>query len=175
MKKLRIYTVIGLMAMFMACSGNGCGGAGSTRPIKSIGQGLDVKEIVKQRGEILPNACYLVPLSEIAQAVGVAEEAIYLTDSSDNTVEKKHSSCFFKWDDDIRGAGVFIQAMRNTVALEYPNFMSKFIESKRIHGEQTVEGTKDFYRPFEGFGDDGSYSYGAGKYFQSPLIKEKVF
>ena len=62
-------------------------------------------------------------------------------------------------------AGMFIQMIRNPFPDEYPDYISKYVASYRTEGEQGVEMDPIYFKKFEGFGDDGSYSTEAGKYY----------
>jgi len=63
---------------------------------------------------------------------------------------------------------------KNPLGNDYPDYVSQMISSKRVLGEQAVEGQAVLYKKFDGFGDDGSYSTEGGKYFWR-IGEEMVF
>ena len=157
----------------MACNGKGCneasGSQGTTAVTQggTVGKGLDIDAIAQKRGSLLVPACIVVPLTKISSLVGVSADAIDIADSSPKDANPSHSSCFFKWEDfDVVSAGILLQVRINPLGEdEYPDYIKMFIDSKRDMGERTIEGEVDKFITFEGFGDDGAYSYSSGKYF----------
>lgn len=131
-----------------------------------VGKGIDVDAIIAQRGSLIPSARTLVPIENIASELGKTVADIVVKDSSPQGLKATHSSCFFKWSDfEVNNAGILLQIMKNPLGDEYPEYVEKFISSKKALGEQDTEGNKVIFSTLQGLGDDGAYSYEAGKYF----------
>ena len=131
-----------------------------------IGKGLNIDAIASQRGGLLTSARTIVPIENIAAELGKTVQDIVVKDSSPGGPAATHSSCFFKWSDfEVNNAGILIQVMLNPLGPEYPEYIEKFITSKKSLGEQNTEGEKILFQTLQGIGDDGAYSYEAGKYF----------
>ena len=142
--------------------GTGCGGDGT--PKGPVGVGLDMDTVLEQRGgEIVAEACTIVAIEDIAEALGLEPNEIEVTDSSYPGKDRKASSCFFKWNDfDLPNSGILLQFQRNTFADEYPDYFVGVIESKKTSGESGLDPETIFYDDFPDIGDDGAYSYKAG-------------
>lgn len=173
---IKHYFLLSTLSLFIACNGDGCGSSGASTVSSvatsagggaHIGKGVDVGAIAAKRGSLLVPACLIVPLDRVAKLVGVSSEAIDIRDSSPKDANASHSSCFFKWDDDrVVSAGILLQILKNPLGdEEYPDYVQMFIDSKRNSGEANIDGDKDIFKYFPGFGDDAVYSYVAGKYF----------
>ena len=135
-------------------------------PGQPIGQGTDLDKIFSKRGSYLVSSCYLVPVEEIASLLGINGNEITIKDSSPRDPKPSHNSCFFKFEDSrVVSAGILLQVMHNPLAEEYPTWAAQMITSKRDIGEMSLEGAPDKFLKFEGFGDDGSYSLVASRYF----------
>ena len=135
-------------------------------PTEHIGDGVDIDELIQRKGRVLDQACNLVPLQRIADALGVTPQEILLTDSTPRDANPTQSSCFFKWTDyTLPNAGIFLQMIRNPYPDEYPDYLIQFVGSRKVNGEQNTEGLVDQFKGLEGFGDDGAYSISGGKYF----------
>ena len=131
-----------------------------------IGKGLNIDEVISQRGRAIPSVRYLVPIEFIASQLGKTVADIVVKDSSPQGANATHSSCFFKWSDfEVNNAGILLQVMTNPLGDEYPEYVEKFITSKKSLGEQDLDGAKILFKTLQGFGDDGAYSYEGGKYF----------
>ena len=136
-------------------------------PSGPIGENLNIAEIVEKRGgKLLPDACSIVPTGEIASILGLDESEIVLRNSTPRDENPTHSSCFFKWNEPgFPNSGILIQALRNPNEIEYPNYVVQWVESTKTLGEQGMEGQPVYFKDFPGFGDDGSYSIEAGKFY----------
>jgi len=131
-----------------------------------IGKGINMNEVLSRKGSRIPSAKTLIPIEDIASVLGKNVEDIVVKDSSPGGANPTHSSCFFKWSDfEVNNAGILLQVMKNPLGDEYPDYVEKFISSKKSLGEQDTEGQKVLFKTLQGFGDDGAYSYEAGKYF----------
>lgn len=161
--------ILSICLLIISCSDKGCNGGKSAfeESFTPVGKGANMTEILaKRNGVLLTNACNIVSLKDIAQALEVEESMLEVTDSSPSGSNATHSSCFFKWPDDEMGnAGILFQAMRNPMADEIPNYIELFIESKKATGEQGIGEAPIIFKNLEGLGDDGAYSTDAGKYF----------
>lgn len=155
----KIVVFIGACILFLS----GCGEEG----LRPIGQGVDMEALIAKRGgKILPDACSLVPISEIAEILGLTEDQIFVRNSTPRDKNPTHSSCFFKWNEPNHpNSGILIQALRNPDEVAYPDYISQWIESSKMLGEQGTEGGPVYFSDFTGFGDAGSYSYASGKYY----------
>ena len=131
-----------------------------------VGKDLDIDAIIAQRGSLIPSVRVLVPIENIATELGKSVQEIIVKDSSPQGPKATHSSCFFKWSDfEVNNAGILLQVMMNPLGDEYPDYVEKFISSKKSLGEQDTDGEKVLFQTLQGLGDDGAYSYEAGKYF----------
>ncbi len=161
MNLLRLIFWFGVIGILPVLS-NGCGGDGS--PKGPVGVGLDMDAVLEQRGgEVVAEACAIVDIEDIAEALGVEPNEIEVTDSSYPGKNRKASSCFFKWNDfDLPNSGILLQFQRNTFADEYPDYFVGVIESKKTSGESGLGPEAIFFDDFPDIGDDGAYSYKAG-------------
>ncbi len=132
-----------------------------------IGQNIDMEALLEKRdGKLLPDACSIVPTEEIAEILGLNSNQIIVRNSTPRDANPTHSSCFFKWDDpSYPNSGILIQAIRNPNEIEYPDYVVQWIESTKTMGEQGIEGSPIYFEDFQGYGDDGSYSLEAGKFY----------
>lgn len=167
---MKIIKSIILVSLFcyMSCNDQGCNqGDVFTREYEPVGVGLNVEEIIaKRNGLVVANACNMVPLEQIAEALGLEATQLEVTDSSEKGANRKSSSCFFKWDDfDLPNAGILFQSMRNPMPDEIPDYVIRFIESKKSTGERGIDEAPILFQDFPGIGDEGAYSTDAGKYF----------
>lgn len=170
MKQMKKIVLIVAIASLMACDGNKPTVIATpfVPPVveNPVGQGLNIDNIIAQRGSLLSNVQTLVPIETVAGALDKSVSEIIVKDASPRDGKETHSSCFFKWSDfEVNNAGILIQIMANPLGEEYPDYVPKFIESKRTLGEQDTEGEKNIFKTLQGLGDDGAYSYEAGKYF----------
>lgn len=163
--------VLGLILLALcACNGNKAtelvGPFVPPTVTNPIGKGLDIDAIIARRGSAIAQVSGLIPTNEIAEILGKTEAEIEVKDSSPRTPTATHSSTFFKWEDfEVNNAGVLLQILINPLGDEYPDYVPKFIDSKRMLGEQDLDNERHYFKKYEEFGDDGSYSYEAGKYF----------
>ena len=167
---MKIIKSIILVSLFcyMSCNDQGCNqGDVFTREYEPVGVGLNVEEIIaKRNGLVVANVCNMVPLEQIAEALGLEATQLEVTDSSEKGANRKSSSCFFKWDDfDLPNAGILFQSMRNPMPDEIPDYVIRFIESKKPTGERGIDEAPILFQDFPGIGDEGAYSTDAGKYF----------
>ena len=175
---IRIVLFIGVLGI-LSCNG-GCNSGGSIdysnvthenfvppKPKETYGQNVNIDELVASRGgRIIQYACSLVSTNVVAEALGMNNDQIKQSNATPAAENPVQSACFYKWEDfDLPNSGIFIQIIRNPLGDEYPDYISKYVESYRLQGEQGVDEQPVFFKKFEGFGDDGSYSTEAGKYF----------
>ena len=115
--------------------------------------------------EGIPDACDLLSAETISRYVRQPVESIFLADGS-SPKNPKARACFFKWDGSaIANAGVMVQLQRNPVQEDVPEYFTYLISSKKTDGEKDPAGGGTIkYKDWPGFGDDGAYSYVAGKY-----------
>ena len=160
---MNMYRIIVLGALIgaMLTMGQGCDDSAVKGP---VGVGLDMDALLEQRGGVVvAEACTLVDIEDIAEALDLEPNEIEVTDSSYPGKNRKASSCFFKWDDfDLPNSGILIQTQRNTFADDYPNYFVGVIESKKTSGENGLAPETIFFDDFPDIGDDGAYSYKAG-------------
>lgn len=171
-KNIKHYLLLSFISLLIFSCDGGCNqGNSSVEPIsvalgESLGENLDIAALVQRRGKVLVPACLIIPISKISEILNLPIGDIEIRDSSPQDANPSHSSCFFKWEDPaVLSAGILLQLMKNPMGDEYPDYIQRFIDSKRLTGEQTIEGDKELFQTFEGFGDDGAYSYEAGKYY----------
>ncbi len=185
-----LFFVLGIMSCNGGCnnssgSGGSSGGAEISHedfvppaPKEHIGNNVDIDDVIRRNGgRIIKQACSIIPLRIVADALGKTTQEISLSNATPPTENPAQSACFFKWDDfDVPNAGIFIQMIRNPLEDEYPgeypDYISKYVASYRTAGEQAVEAEPIIFKKLEGLGDDGSYSTESGKYYWR--IGEKV-
>lgn len=136
-------------------------------PREVIGRNVDIDAIIEKRGgRIIQYTCALLSPQIIADALGKTTQELSMTNATPPAESPQQSACFIKYEDfDLPNAGLFVQMIRNPFPDEYPDYISKYVESYRLQGEQAVDEAPIFFKKFEGFGDDGSYSTEAGKYY----------
>lgn len=160
MKMYKGFVWVGLIVAILVL-GQGCDDGVVKGP---VGVGLDMDAVLEQRdGVIVAEACTLVDIADIAEALDLEPNEIEVTDSSYPGKDRKASSCFFKWNDfDLPNSGILLQTQRNTFADEYPDYFIGVIESKKTSGENGLSPETIIYQDFPDIGDDGAYSYKAG-------------
>jgi hypothetical protein len=135
---------------------NHMGNAGKVTPAGYVdGQGL-----------LVPSACSFLDVEFLAKALNVSSSIIDVKDAS-TPDQKNSSSCFFKWSDEYLGnAGVMAQVMTNPIYDEYPEWITQFLNTKRVDGEQDYTTTNELYKykDWKELGDDGAYCAELGKY-----------
>lgn len=136
------------------------------QPGELIGHNVDIDAIISRRGKALPEACSIIPIQLISDVLDIPVNQITIKDSSPRDIGATHNSCFFKWEDpSFPNSGILIQGLINPVPNEFPDYVVRFIDSKRTLGENTMAGTTEVFKKLEGFGDDGCYSVAVGSYF----------
>lgn len=160
---MKMYRVIFWVVLIGAVltTGQGCGESAVKGP---VGVGLDMDAVLEQRGGVVvAEACTLVDIADIAEALDLEPNEIEVTDSSYPGKNRKASSCFFKWNDfDLPNSGILLQTQRNTFVDDYPDYFVGVIESKKTSGENGLSPETIFFDDFPDIGDDGAYSYKAG-------------
>lgn len=133
----------------------------------NVVEGLNIHGIVSAKKELLPDMCDLVPKSYIAEVLGLDNDAVTLNNSSQSGANPKHKTCFFKWTDpNFPNTGIMLQAMRNPLPDEFPEYLTTFIQSKRENGENALgDEFVHYFKDFRGVGDEGIYNADIGKYF----------
>jgi len=125
----------------------------------------EAKEPAPIFDEKLPLACDLFTPEFIAGVVGVDAGALTIKDGS-HAGNLFSRSCFFKWNDpNVTNAGIMVQVMSNPVEFDAPEYLELYVNGKKQSGETTFDSdTRILYKDFNGFGDDGAYSYELHKY-----------
>lgn len=134
---------------------------------ENLVEGMDINTVLANKSELLPNMCELVPKSYIAEVLGLEEGDLTPRNSSPAGSNPNHKTCFFKWNDpNFPNSGIMMQAMKNPMTDEFPEYITTFIESKRTNGENTMTDEVTFYyKDFKGLGNDGVYNSDLGKYY----------
>jgi len=130
-------------------------------------EGIDINMLLAKKNELLPNMCELVDLSEIAQILGLTEEQITIKNSTPGGANPNQRTCFFKWNDpNFPNTGILMQALRNPMEVEFPEYIEVYMQSKRNNGENKLG--DDFVHQFKnlaGMADEGIYNADLGKYY----------
>lgn len=113
----------------------------------------------------VPDACTLLSPAFIASTFGVDAGAITVKDGS-SSMNTKARSCFFKWQTDLPNSGILVQALKNPVAEEFPDWVTYFVKTKKQDGEKSFSdpGVVYRYEDWPVVGDEGAASVDAGKY-----------
>lgn len=136
------------------------------KPTVEIGKNVDMAAVIGNGRIFKKYACNLIPLSVVAEALGRTPQEVTRRNATPRDADPAQTACFYKWSDfEVPNAGIFIQMLRNPLGDEYPDYMSKMIDSKKEVGEQGVGSEAMIFKTFEGFGDDGAYSTEAAKYY----------
>lgn len=125
---------------------------------------LTPEEVKPQFDKRLPDACTLLSENVVAEVIGESKGAVEIKDGS-HAQNLFSRACFYKWEDPgVKNAGIMVQVMINPVEDDEPDYLSIYIASKKSNGEQSMSGDRVVYQDFDGFGDDGAYSYEFHKY-----------
>ncbi len=113
----------------------------------------------------VPDACSLISDKDIADVIGIDEDAINIKDGSSSSSPYARS-CFFRWDHrGIPNSGVLLQVQDNPVPDEFPEWAAYFIQAKKTEGEKSPDGSFEFkFEDFKGLGVDGAYSFELNRY-----------
>ncbi|MEE9373010.1 MAG: hypothetical protein V3V00_08150 [Saprospiraceae bacterium] len=161
-----------LVILFSACNCNNSGSvkvsnSGDVSLNRNLIQGLDINAILAEKTDILPDMCALVSISTFAKVLGVEESAISLRNSTPSGGNPNHRTCFFKWDDpSFPNTGIMMQAMRNPMPDEFPEYIAVYIKSKKENGENALgDEFVHRFKNLDGMADEGIYNTDIGKYF----------
>lgn len=116
-------------------------------------------------GPPIPNSCELLSEAFIAKVVNVDPGYIAVKDGSGKSGTQK--SCFFRWEHEgTPNSGVLVQVQTNPVPDDFPEWAKYYISAKKKDGDKAPDGSATFiYKDFPGFGQDGAYSFGLGRYY----------
>lgn len=165
--RINRFALMAVMLCLVLWGHTGCNSGSQTTASRAVGVGLNVQEIIDNRGgTIVANVCTLVSMDELAEILELEPNQIDITDSTPDGVNPPNSSCFFKWEDfDMANTGILLQCLRNPLEDEFPDYIIKFIESKKTSGEQGMDANPIVFEDFAGIGDDGAYSDAGAKCF----------
>lgn len=140
--------------------------SGNIKFSKDLVRDVDIPAILAAKNRLLPEMCDLVPISYIAEVLQVEEGALKKVNSTSDGERPNHRTCFFKWEDpDFPNTGIMMQAMRNPMEDEFPEYIISWMESKRLSGEHTIsDDMTHMFKEFDGVGDEGLYNTDVGKY-----------
>lgn len=115
----------------------------------------------------IPDPCSFMTTEWIQQNVMYAKGQEISIKGTNDTGDKGYKSCFFRWNmEKKKNAGVMIQIMNNPLPDEVENWPEIFIQSKLTEGENKLQGEERLvYKRMSDLGDEGVYSYEAGKYY----------
>jgi len=112
----------------------------------------------------LPSACDLVTDGFIAKTMDVDVSAVTIKDGT-NKISHAARSCFFRWSHKgVPNSGVLVQVQENPLPEEIDEWAAYYIQAKLNQGEIDPSGTAYKYKPFEGLGVKGAYSYEMHRY-----------
>jgi hypothetical protein len=124
------------------------------------------KQTPATQGLLIPDACSFLDVNFVAKTLGVSPNIVDVKDAT-NPQQGHSKACFFKWDDEALGnAGLMVQVMTNPVYDEFPEWVSSFLTTKKVDGEQDFTTTTELYKykDWKGLGDEGAYSEELAKY-----------
>ena len=141
--------------------------SGDAAMTKSLIEGVNVNAILAKKSDVLPEMCELVSLSEIAEILGIEESRITIRNSTPGGDLPDHRTCFFKWEDpNFPNTGIMMQAMRNPMADEFPEYITVYMQSKRQNGENALgDSFVHQFKNLTNMADEGLYNADIGKYF----------
>lgn len=113
----------------------------------------------------VPDACTLLDVDFIAKTFNIDASTITVKDGSSDK-NRKARSCFFKWKTDFPNSGILIQALKNPVEEEFPEWVTYFVKTKKTDGEKSFSSPGEVYKytDWDIVGDEGAASPEIGKY-----------
>ena len=140
---------------------------GSVQIKENLVEGVDVDAILRARADLLPNMCDLIPISFVAETLGLDESLVTNRNIIPGGAIPNHKTCFFKWNDpNFPNTGIMIQAMRNPLSDEMPEYITAYMTAKRESGENALgEEFVHRFKDLDGIANEGLYNADIGKYF----------
>ena len=130
-------------------------------------ENIDIEAVLNSKDELLPNMCELVTLGDVASIFHLNESDIIKRNSSPTGSNPKQKTCFFKWEDpNFPNSAIMVQAIRNPLGDEYPNYIIEIINTKREKGERSVTDKEThLFVDMDSMADEAIYNSEVGKYF----------
>lgn len=133
---------------------------------KSTFEKVDIEAILSQKENLLPEMCDIVSLKDLAQIFKLDESEIIKRNTTPSESNPKQRTCFFKWDSSYPNTAIMVQALRNPLGDEYPNYIVEIMNTKRQNGENTMNGDgPNLFSDIESMADEAIYNADIGKYF----------
>jgi len=134
---------------------------------KSTFEKVDIEAILSQKENLLPEMCDIVSLKDLAQIFKLDESEIIKRNTTPSESNPKQRTCFFKWEDpSYPNTAIMVQALRNPLGDEYPNYIVEIMNTKRQNGENTMNGDgPNLFSDIESMADEAIYNADIGKYF----------
>ncbi|MDG2450786.1 MAG: hypothetical protein P8M34_14150 [Saprospiraceae bacterium] len=134
---------------------------------KSTFEKVDIEAILSQKENLLPEMCDIVSLKDLAQIFKLDESEIIKRNTTPSESNPKQRTCFFKWEDpNYPNTAIMVQALRNPLGDEYPNYIVEIMNTKRQNGENTMNGDgPNLFSDIESMADEAIYNADIGKYF----------
>jgi len=122
------------------------------------------KTIIPVKDLKLPSGCILVSVDWVKKNIPCDTFNI---DSKFSDAGVGSVGCFYRWPTTTKpNAGFMINVMVNPYEEETKTWASSMIEAyKTGMNGTTAENSSENYKIFEGFGDEGAYSYTLGRYY----------
>lgn len=134
---------------------------------QNLMEGVNIDLLLANKTDLLPEMCELVSLDEIAAALSLDVSQLTTKNSTPAGAKPNQRTCFFKWNDpNYPNTGIMMQALRNPMEVEFPEYIEVYMTSKRQNGENKLG--DDFVHQFKdlgGMADEGIYNADVGKYY----------
>lgn len=112
----------------------------------------------------VPPVCNMITEAEIAELFGIASEEVKETNGNRGSAPDDNSkSCFWRW----TNSGMLIQISTNPLPDELTDWATRYIESKKTSGEQSMDtpDSRYLFKDFKGPGMYNVYNEELGRYY----------
>lgn len=134
---------------------------------KIIQENLDQIRASKEAKRFdLPRACDVLTPEEVAQILNLDPSTVNeVKGRTSGASNVKNSTCFWKWEE----KGMLVQFTDNPVREDVPDWVSRFINTKKTSGEVDFQNQskKYLYTDFDGPGTLNAKNTEAGRYYMS--------
>ncbi|MDG2450787.1 MAG: hypothetical protein P8M34_14155 [Saprospiraceae bacterium] len=152
-----------LISLFMiSCDGVKNNKDGKAGFEKSLIEGVDINAKLAARSNLLEDMSQLVPLQNIADALGLEVSQLKKVPSR----AANSNTCFFKWEDpNFPNTGIMMQVKTNPYPSDLPNWAMVTMNRLRANGENGLVEDNYRYKELPGMATEGLYNADIGKYY----------